>query len=164
MLWFIYLSSFRWPFISRASFQLNQKLFFIWVVSQVWLLGKPTLRCQLLSQDIYEGVLLACTPMERKPDWAEGEVELHCSPNKASAFCTGNVEAGRALHCCPREVGHRAGALYVLPTPHLFFLSHGMCHLSSLTRIEPMSPTIPSRFLNTGPTEKSLSYLFYKEF
>ena len=35
--------------------------------------------------------------MERKSDWAEGEVELHCSPNKASAFCTGNVEAGRGV-------------------------------------------------------------------
>ena len=83
--------------------------------------------------------------MERKPDWAEGEVELHSSPNKASAFCTGNFEAERSLHC----------ALYVLPTPHFFFFYHMACAiLVPWPGIEPASPALEAQCLNHWTTRE----------
>lgn len=44
-------------------------------------------------------------------DWAEGEAQWHCSPDKASACSARNFGAGIALQCCP-ELGSWSWASY----------------------------------------------------
>lgn len=65
-------------------------------------------------QDVYLGVSLGSTPVERKgkkQNWSAGEAELCCSLSRDLSQSTGSSDPGIALQSCSK-LGWGAGTLY----------------------------------------------------